>query len=293
MGVLEMDLLDMLMGSMATQDSVQALSEKTGASTEQTQKLLASSLPLLVGSMTNNAAASTDGVRSLRGALTQHTNTRKASEQIMEADVEDGEKIVRHILGDNTDVVVHELAVENGMSDDQVTRGLASMAPLLLSILSAVMGKAAKFDLSDGLDLTDILALFGGSQQSAMGGMGLLGSLLGMGGSSSGGLLGNLFGSPKPQQSMAGGLLGGLLGGAQPQQNVNNGGLLGGLLGGAQPQQSVNNGGLLGSLLGGGQTPQNNAGGLASMLGSVLGSAGSQGSANTFNGMDLLSMLLK
>ena len=244
-----MDLLSMLMGSMTTKESVEALSKKTGASAEQTEKLLASSLPLLVKGMTNNAAASSKGVDALRGALKQHTSTKKAADQISEADVEDGQKIVRHIFGSQTDQVVQVLAAENNLNEAQVTRGLSSMAPLLLSMLSAVIGKGAKFDLSDGLDLTDILALFGGSQQSTSNGMGLLGSMLGSGSNqtqnSGGGLLGNLFG-----------------------------------------------GGLLGGLLGGSNTSSQSGGGLASLLGSMMGSSGSAGNAKTMNGTDLLSLLL-
>ena len=273
-----MDLLNMLMGSMATNDSLDALSEKTGASKDQTEKLLASALPLLVGSMTNNAAASKDGADSLRSALTQHTSTKKAAEQIKDADIKDGEKIVRHILGNNSDRVVQTLALETDMNQEQVTRGLASMAPLLLCILSAVSGKAARFDLSDGLDLTDILALFGGSQQSAANGLGLLGSLLGMGSSqSSGGALGGLMGS--------------LLGGGSPQP-ASGGNLLGSLLGGGA-SSSGSSGGLLGSLLGGGSSQSSNSSGnLGSLLGSVLGSSNNKPSANTVNGGDLLSILL-
>lgn len=273
-----MDLLNMLMGSMATDDSLSALTKKTGASKEQTEKLLASALPLLVGSMTNNAAASQQGADSLRSALTQHTSTKKAAEQIKEADLGDGEKIVRHILGDNSDKVVQTLALETDMNQEQVTRGLASMAPLLLSILSAVTGKAAKFDLSDGLDLTDILALFGGSQQSAANGLGMLGSLLGMGSSQSSG-------------SALGGLMGSLLGGGGSQQ-ASGGNLLGSLLGGGASQQAPS-GNLLGSLLGGGASQSGNAGGgLGSLIGSVLGASNNKPSANTVNGGDLLSILL-
>ena len=253
-----MDLLDILMGSMATEDSVEALSQKTGASKEQAQKLLVTSLPLLVGGMTKNAAASDKGADSLRGALTQHRSTRTAAEQIQEANEEDGEKIVRHIFGDKSDSVVQTLAEQTQINTDQVTRGLASMAPLLLCILSAVTGKAAKFDLSDGLDLTDILALFGGSQQSASNGIGLLGSLLGMGntqasGNPLGGLMGSMLGSPNQQSS--GGLLGSLLGGGS-QQNT-------------------------GSLLG-----------MGSLLGSFLGSPNNSQSIGNINGGDLLSILL-
>ncbi|MBR2259677.1 MAG: DUF937 domain-containing protein [Blautia sp.] len=292
-----MDFLDMLMGSMASPESLSALEKQTGASQEQAQKLLASSLPLLVGSMTKNAQ-SKEGARNLKEALNAHTNRSTTARQIGEADVEDGEKIVRHIFGNDTQKVVQTLSSQTNMDEKQVTRGLASIAPALLSMLYA----ASKVDFSDGLDFSELMTIFGGTQQSAVNGIGLLGSLLGLGGSQSnagGGLLGGLLGAPQQQQS--GGLLGSLLGVPQqqqqsggllgsllgvPQQQQQSGGLLGSLLGGTQQQ---NTGNLLGSLLGGGQQQNNSLGGL---LGSMFGGTGnSQPSVSTFNGGDLLNIL--
>ena len=42
-----MDLMSMLMGAMGSGDSVNALSGKTGATNDQTSKLIAAALPLL------------------------------------------------------------------------------------------------------------------------------------------------------------------------------------------------------------------------------------------------------
>ena len=253
-----MNLLDVLMGSMTSEESLEAMSRKTGATAEQTKRLVAEALPVMMKSMTDNASRSEEDARSLLGALQQHQQRGAMNKQFGEADEEDGAKIVRHILGDNSEEVVNALAADTDMNKEQVSRSLASLAPALLSGLSAATSSAQQ---SGGFDFTDLLGMFmgGGAPQQQSSAMGILGSLLGGG---------------APQQSASsglGGLLGGLLGGGAPQQQ--SGGLLGGLLGGGAPQQqSAGMGGLLGSLLGGGQ---------------------SQPSASAFDGGDLLSILLK
>lgn len=199
-----MNLLNLLLKTMLTDASLSALAKKTGLSSKQLKKLIPLAIPLLLKFLTNNAS-SQSGAQSLLGALMQHTSTKAMDQQFDEADMEDGGKIVAHILGSKTDKAVQSLALESGMSTDDVSRALGGLAPALLSGLSAATGSAAKVDLSDGLDLSDLMAMFGGAQAQAQpqpqnNGLGLLGSLLG-GGSSAGaqadplsGLFGSLLG---------------------------------------------------------------------------------------------------
>ena len=100
-----MDLLGMLLGTMTSGNSVDALSKKTGLSTAKLAKLLPMAIPLLMKFLTKNAS-SADGAASLLGALGGHKNTKSMADQIGEADEEDGLKIVNHILGnDSADVL--------------------------------------------------------------------------------------------------------------------------------------------------------------------------------------------
>ncbi len=273
-----MNLLSILLNSMLSDGSLNALAKKTGVNASQLTKLIPLALPLLLKFMTKNASTQS-GAMSLLGALSQHTNTKSMPEQLDEADTADGEKIIGHILGDETDNAVISLAQETGMSNEEVTRALGGLAPALLSGLSAATASAAKpaankVDLSDGLDLSDVMAMLGG-------------------------------GAPAQQQTAAssnplGGLLGSLLGGSAPvqqQQSSNSlGDMLGSLLGGApaQQQQPTANplGGLLGSLLGGSAPVQQQpaANPLGGMLGSLLGATPSAND-NSLNGNALLSTL--
>ena len=168
-----MNLLSLLLSSLLTDSSVSALAKKTGLSATALKKLIPLAVPLLLKFLTSNAS-SESGALSLLGALSQHTNQKALSDQI--------------------------LAQQSGMSERDVSSALAGIAPALMSGLSAAnhtVSAAPKVDLSDGIDLSDLLGMFAGAQsvqqvpQGQSYGGGLLSGLLG--GSSSG--LGDLFGS--------------------------------------------------------------------------------------------------
>ena len=156
-------LLESLLGSMTEDSALSALSGKTGASKDQVSSLLGSALPQLMGSPTQNASTE-EGAASLAGALAQHTSTASMAEQIQQADEVDGGKIIGHILGAQQSGVVNDLSSQSGLTAPQVNSILSNIAPALLSGVSAAgAGKktGAKFDLSDGFDMKDIMGLAG------------------------------------------------------------------------------------------------------------------------------------
>ena len=225
-----MNLLQLLLSTMTSAGSVNSVSQKTGISSQLVKKLIVAAIPLLIKYMTKNAS-SASGAQSLLGALTQHTSNRTMTQQIDDADEEDGDKIITHILGDDKNTVIKELAAETGASNEQVTRGLASIAPAILSGLSAAASQA-KPQQNNALDLSSLLGMFGGSTQQAASSTDLLSALLG--GSTaqqqvsqpSSGLL-NLFGISQPQQTQQ----------VQQTQAVNPlSSLFGSLLGGGTQQ---------------------------------------------------------
>ncbi len=178
-----MNLLAIIIKSLLTGGTLNTLMKKTGLSSRQLKKLIPLAVPLLIRMLTKNAS-SQDGLTSLLGALTQHTSKKPMQAQVAEADTDDGDKIIGHILGDDKDQSVISLANQTGLSQQQVSGVLSNIAPALLSGLSAATAagsSAGKVDLSDGLDLSDVLAMLGGSKPQ------------------SSGLLGNLFAS-KPKE---------------------------------------------------------------------------------------------
>jgi hypothetical protein len=160
-------------------------------------------LPGLLGGMAVNAS-SKEGATQLTAALKKHEGAKfKGLDAV---DTDDGQKIVKHVLGDKE----HDVAMALG---SQGEGGLGDIIQKLLPILAPIV-------------MAFLAKQFGGGSQTAQagnsgGGIGdLLGGLLGGGsGSNSGG--GDL-----------GDLLGGLLGGGSSQSGGGLGGLLGGLLGG-------------------------------------------------------------
>ena len=226
-----MNLLQLLLGSLTSNDSLDSVSKKTGVSSNGISKLLMMAVPLLITYLTKNASKK-DGATSLLNALTQHTSTQTVSQQIRNGDSTHGAKIIGHILGQDQKTVISSLAKESGLSAKEVNAVLNAVAPALLNSLSTATTataqkpkpQSAKVDLSDGIDLTDIAALLGGG------------------------------GVSNSQSSPAAGLLGSLLGGNSSQQAANTGlDLLGSLLGGNKPSASQSNGtellGLLTSLM--------------------------------------------
>ena len=254
-----MNLLQLLLGSLTSDNSVNSLSKKTGISSKLVSKLIVMAVPLLIKYMTKNASTAS-GAQSLLSALTQHKGTRSMSEQIDEVDEEDGQKILGHILGNDKEQVFSTLAKETGLQTNEVSKGLGALAPALLTGLAAATTSAAK-PSSNGLDLGDLMSMFGGSQTSAASGLDMLGTLLG--------------GAKPQQQQQPTSLLGSLFGGNKPQQQ--------------QPQQPTS---LLSGLFGGNQQPQQAQ--PTSQLDSLMGllSAGQQQpTQSSIDGSDLLAAL--
>ena len=175
-----MNLLAILLKTLLSKNTLSALAKKTGLTAAKLKKLIPLALPLLLKYLTSNAS-SQSGALSLLGALGQHNTAKALPEQIAEADVEDGSKILGHIFGKNAESEITALASQSGLSGKEVNTALDSIAPVLMSSLNTAASSAKKkVDLSDGLDLSEVMTLLGGG--------------------SSGGLLSGLFGGKKPTE---------------------------------------------------------------------------------------------
>ncbi len=157
-----MSLLDTLLRSMTSSSSLDTMSQRTGGSNDQMAALITAALPILLRAMTANASTQA-GAASLNEALGQHRETGSVAEQFAAADMDDGAKILQHILGRNSSSVMSGLSQQSGLSNDQVGSALSALAPVLLSSLSAASNQAPvqrqrpAIDLSDGIDASDIM----------------------------------------------------------------------------------------------------------------------------------------
>ncbi len=194
-----MSLLSTLIGSMSSDDSVNAVSKKTGVSKLAIGGLIAIALPILIKKLTSNAQ-SQQGAASLLGALSQHTDTDSLANQISNADAEDGSAIIGHILGSDQADTISQIAAQSNLSEEQVNSVLDNIAPALMSSLSAantenIQQQAEPEAEKPAGGLASILSLgglLGGSSAPASQ-------------SSGGGLLSSLFGGGKNDEAAADG----------------------------------------------------------------------------------------
>lgn len=192
-----MALLDTLAGELLGPKSVGELSKTAGASSEQTQQLVAAALPLLLSGMYQNSATQ-EGAQSLSQALDRHApDTQKStSAMLRKADAQDGLKIVKHILGGDEKEVTRKLSQSTGLSQKQVSGMMGQLAPVVLSLVGN--HKQEEQAASSGLaGLLGSALLGGGYQQAQQGGLNvanLAGALLGGSSSGSGNLLSGLLG---------------------------------------------------------------------------------------------------
>ena len=164
---MNMNLLALLLGSLLSNSSLGSLSNNTGVQKPELSKLLILALPLILKYMTSNSQ-SQSGLSSLFGALGAHQNRGTVESQIENADTEDGQKILGHIFGNDEDQVVDQLAKESGVDAGDVMNVLGTIAPYVMSGLSAATQSAhtqqtSGVNLNDGLDLGDLMSMFGGN----------------------------------------------------------------------------------------------------------------------------------
>lgn len=218
-----MNLTDLLSGSV-----ISSIAGQTGTSEKDTQNVLASALPALVGAMAQNASTE-EGAESLARALDDHTTTEGLSGLLGKVDTEDGAKILTKILGGQNDAVQKAVAKKSGASKTDTTKILTMAAPLLLAALGSQKKKTKTKSAGLGSLLTGLLG--GGEDDEDDGStlVSLAGSLLGGSAEKEDG--GDLL------TSLAGSLLTNALGGGSGKKKKNDSGdlltsLAGSLLGG-------------------------------------------------------------
>lgn len=201
-----MALLDMLAGELLGTKSVGELGKSADASDEQVQQLVTKAIPLLLSGMYQNSSTD-EGAQSLEKALDYHApNTEKStSAMLRKADIKDGKKIVKHVLGDNEKEVKKGLSQSTGLTQSQVSTLLGQLAPVVLSLVGSYKKEESR-EKADSSDLISVLgsALLGKEyqqvqpeKQSGLNLMSLAGMLLG--------------GSSQPKEQESGVNLSGLL----------------------------------------------------------------------------------
>ncbi len=171
------------------------ISKQAGTSEAETQSVVTTAIPALLGALQNNAS-NAQGAQGILGALTsKHDGSilDNLSGFLSNNDASDGNGILKHVLGDKQGVLEQGISTKTGVSSSAVSKILAMLAPILMGYL----GKQRRTNnVSDGSGLNDLLGGLLGGQS----GSNALGSLLDQNGDGKlgiddvGGLLGGLFG---------------------------------------------------------------------------------------------------
>ena len=129
------NIIGMLAGELMSGSSVKQVATAAGVNEKQAENLMGNAIPLLVQAMSDNAGTKV-GAESLYEALGQHSNGLSAAEQLDRADLEDGDRIIGKILGDNKQGVTEALAKQAGVTKGNSAKILALLAPVILSLIS-------------------------------------------------------------------------------------------------------------------------------------------------------------
>ncbi len=130
-----MDLMK-LAGTLLSSDSVDGVSERTGSSGTDVSKVLAKALPVLLDGA-NDQAKGKKTSKGFASALSDHAkdDTSDLSGFLGKVDMEDGAKILGHLLGSKEEDKVNEIAEDSGLDSATVLEILSTASPLLLSLL--------------------------------------------------------------------------------------------------------------------------------------------------------------
>ena len=150
------------------------IAQQLGVDEQTAEAAARHALPALLLGMDANAK-DPGGAASLEQAIGQHDPSLiEGGVNLGDVDTTDGEKIVGHVFGDNSDQVMHAIGGSSGAGGNVMAKLLPILAPIVLSYL-------AKRVSGSGGGLGGLLGqvLSGAGQASGQGGGGSLGDLLG------------------------------------------------------------------------------------------------------------------
>jgi hypothetical protein len=147
------DLFQSLTG-MLQGDAVKNMAQKFGVGEDVVQKVVAMGLPMIIGGLNKNVADE-KGAESLNKALDQHdgsllSNLSSAFSSNASNIMQDGMKILGHVLGGTQQLAQNQISKSVGVSTELVGNILSMAAPLVLEFL----GQKKK---EQGLDVKGIV----------------------------------------------------------------------------------------------------------------------------------------
>lgn len=192
-----------LLSTVLSESSVSNMSQAANVSTGDVQSVLTNALPSLLNGALEQST-NTETVQGFEGALSDHSadDTSDLQSFLSNVDIDDGAKIVSHLLGSNSSSTIDQISEQSGVSAGDTKNIMSAAAPLIMSLLgkeannqkeedssidiASIMGSLLK-NVDIGSILSGLLGSSGDSapQTSSSNGSGSSGGLFG--------LLGKLF----------------------------------------------------------------------------------------------------
>lgn len=128
--------LKKLTSALLSSDSIEGLSGAAGVSSGDVTSVLKEALPTLLNGASEQAK-SKETSKSFADALSKHAkdDTNDLAGFLGNVDLEDGAKIIGHLLGSGSKKTTSSIAKKAGVSNDKTAAILSAAAPLLMSLL--------------------------------------------------------------------------------------------------------------------------------------------------------------
>ena len=148
--------INSLLGTLLSSDSVSGVSKATKADNNEVASVLNAALPMLLKGA-KKQSEDKDTAESFATALLSHgkKDTSNLSSFLKNVDLDDGSKIIGHLLGKDDDSV-KKIAKSSGVSAKKTGDILSAAAPLLMSLLGQESA-AKKSDSNVALELAGAL----------------------------------------------------------------------------------------------------------------------------------------
>ncbi len=162
-------IMDLLQGPMG-QMIIQGVGSQLGGDTSKTQSALSAAIPMLMGALKKNASNPEKASGLLEALQNKHDGSILdnisgifGGGSVNDDVVEDGDKILGHVLGEKKEVVAAAISKQHGLDMGTAMNILKMAAPVVMGMLGK---QARQSNVSNPTDLTNIIGnMLGGHQE--------------------------------------------------------------------------------------------------------------------------------
>jgi hypothetical protein len=163
-------ILDLLQGPMG-QMIIQGASSQLGQDTSKTQSAMSAAIPMLMGALKRNASNPDTASGLMEALMNKHDGSLLdnvmdifGGGNVNQDVVDDGDKILGHVLGEKKDVVASALSKQSGIDMGSAMNILKMAAPIVMGMLGK---QTREQQVSNPTDLTNIIgSMLGGNKET-------------------------------------------------------------------------------------------------------------------------------